>query len=119
MRRDVSIAEHGNHRYVRKQFYSILIDVSRPIAQACAFYSPFYTGLADVDTELEQLTVNAGCTPTRILPTHPADQVANLAGNNRSSRLAAPYLPAPEQAKAGTMPGNDSFWFDDGQRRAP
>jgi hypothetical protein len=77
------------------------------------------TGLADVDAQLEQLTVNAGCTPTRILAAHPADQVAHLAGNYRSSRLAAPYLPGPEHAKAGTMPGHDRFWFDDSQRRAP
>jgi hypothetical protein len=31
--------------------------------------------LADVDTELEQLHVNEGCTPTGILPAHPADEV--------------------------------------------
>ncbi len=30
-------------------------------------------GLADVDAELEQLPVNAGCTPARILAAHPAD----------------------------------------------
>ena len=77
------------------------------------------TGLADVDAQLEQLTVNAGCTPTRILAAHPADQVAHLAGNYRSSRLAALYLPGPEPAKASTMPGHDRFWFDDSQRRAP
>jgi hypothetical protein len=29
--------------------------------------------LADVDAEREQLTVNAGCTPTRILTAHAAD----------------------------------------------
>jgi hypothetical protein len=28
-------------------------------------------------------------------------------------------LPGPEQAKTGAMPGNDRFWFDDGQRPAP
>ena len=75
--------------------------------------------LADVDAQLEQITVNAGCTPTRILPAHPADQVADPAGNDRSSGSAAPYPPGPEQARAATMPGHDRFWFDDGQRRAP
>ena len=30
-------------------------------------------GLADVDPKFEQLPVDAGCTPTRILPAHPAD----------------------------------------------
>src|SRR5215470_8667889 len=35
------------------------------------------------------------------------------------TRLAAPHLPSPERSKAGPMPGQDRFWFDDGQRRAP
>src|SRR5215467_11123153 len=86
---------------------------------AAAHHVFAYTGLADVDTELEQLTVNAGCTPTRILPTHPADQISNLSRNDRSSRSAAAHLPSPEQAKAAAMPGNDGFWLDDGQRRGP
>jgi hypothetical protein len=64
-------------------------------------------GLADADAELAQLPVNAGCSPTRILPAHPADQIANLAGNDRSSGLAAPDLPSPEKAEACTMPGKD------------
>src|SRR6266481_821354 len=45
-------------------------------------------GLADVDAELEQLPVHAGCTPTRILTAHPADQIANLARNDGASRSA-------------------------------
>ena len=56
---------------------------------------------------------------SRILPAHLADEISDLARNDRSSRLAAPHLPSPEQSKAGTMPGQDRFWFDDGQRRAP
>ncbi len=75
--------------------------------------------LADVDTEFAQLAVDAGCPPTRILPAHPADQVSNLAGNDRSSRLAAAHLPGPEPAKARTMPGHDRFGLDDGQGRTP
>jgi len=73
----------------------------------------------DVDAEFEQFTVDAGCTPTRILPAHLADQISDLAGNDRSSGLAAPHLPGPEQAKAGTMPGHDRFGLDNGQCRAP
>ena len=63
--------------------------------------------------------MNAGCTPTRILPAHPADQIANLAGNDRSSRSATLNLPSPEKAEAGTMPGKDRLGLNDGQRRAP
>jgi hypothetical protein len=47
-------------------------------------------GLTDVDTEFVQFTVDAGCTPPGILPAHLADQVSDLAGNERPSRLAAP-----------------------------
>ncbi len=76
-------------------------------------------GLADVDAQLEQLPVNPGCTPPRIIPAHPADQIANLARNDRPSGVAAAHLPGPEPAKASTMPGPDRFWLDDGQSRAP
>jgi hypothetical protein len=63
--------------------------------------------------------VDAGCTPTGILPAHLADQVTNLAGNHRPSGLATPHFPGPEPAKAGTMPGHDRFGLDDGQGRTP
>jgi hypothetical protein len=77
------------------------------------------TALTDVDTELEQFTVDAWCAPTGILPAHLADQISDLARNEWSSGLSAPHIPGPEQSKSGTMPGKDRFWLDDGQRRAP
>jgi hypothetical protein len=60
--------------------------------------------LTDVDAELEQLTVDPWCTPTGILSAHLADQISGLTGNDRSSRLAVPYLPGPENTKALAMP---------------
>ena len=75
--------------------------------------------LTDVDAEFEQFAMDTGCTPTGILPAHLADQISDLERNDRSSGMAAPHLPGPEQTKAGTMPGNHRFWLDDGQRRAP
>ncbi len=54
----------------------------------------------DVDGEFAQFAVDAGCTPTGVLPAHLADQISDLAGNNRSSELAAADLPGPEPAKA-------------------
>jgi hypothetical protein len=71
--------------------------------------------LSDVDSEFEQLAVDAGCTPTGILPARLADQSADLAGNQWPSGLAAPHLPGPKQAKGDTMPGHDRFWLDYGQ----
>src|ERR1700694_4796670 len=55
--------------------------------------------LTDVDAELEQLTVDAWRTPRRILSAHLADQISDLAGYDRSSRLAVPHLPGPEKTK--------------------
>jgi hypothetical protein len=77
------------------------------------------TALSDADAEFEKFAVDPWCTPVGILSAHLADQFSDLAGNDQSSRLAAPHLPGPEQAKAGTMPGNDCFWLDDDQGRAP
>ena len=56
--------------------------------------------LPDVDTEFEQLAVDAGGGPTGILPAHPADQASDLVGNRGPSGLAAPHLPGPQPAKA-------------------
>jgi hypothetical protein len=70
--------------------------------------------LPDVDAEFEQFPVDAGCTPTGILPAHVANQISDFARNERSSGLAAPHLPGPEQPKAIAMPSNDRFWLDDG-----
>jgi len=76
--------------------------------------------LADIDAEFEQFTVNAGCTPSGILAAHLANQISDLTGDGRSSRLAnMPDLPRPEEAKPGTMPGQDRFGLDDSQCRAP
>jgi hypothetical protein len=64
--------------------------------------------LADIDAEFEQFTVNAGCTPSGILPAHLANQISDLTGDGRWSRLANMLdLPRPEEAKAGTMPGQN------------
>ena len=66
-----------------------------------------YAGLPDVDAEFEQLAVDAGCTPTGILSAHSADQISDFTGHSRSSRLAPPDFPGPEETKALAMPSND------------
>jgi len=42
-------------------------------------------GLADVDAQLKQFTVDAWCTPGGILSAHPADQVSNFTADARTS----------------------------------
>src|SRR5215469_9570930 len=44
--------------------------------------------------------------PSRILPRHPADQVASHAGNRVASRLSPSNLPSPKQAKAHATPSH-------------
>src|ERR1700686_2201465 len=58
------------------------------------------TGLADVDTEFEQLAVNAWCTPTGILPAHLPDQISGFACNDGASELSVPFC-------VGTVTGNN------------
>ena len=67
---------------------------------AAAHHVFAHAALTDVDAEFEQLTVDAGCTPTGILSAHLADQISDLAGNDRLSGLAVPHLPGPERANA-------------------
>src|SRR5271165_4142796 len=61
---------------------------------AAAHHVFAHAGLTNVDAELEQFTMNAGCTPQGILPAHPADQISDLAGNERPPSLAAANLPS-------------------------
>jgi hypothetical protein len=85
---------------------------------AAAHHVFAHAALPDIDAKLEQLPVNTGCTPNRILPAHPADQISDLARNDGASWSATLDLPSPEKAEAGTMPGNDRRGLNDGQRRA-
>src|ERR1022692_5178216 len=78
-----------------------------------------YAGLPDVDADFEQLAVDAGCTPTGILSAHSADQISDFTRNRRSSRLAPPDLPGPEETKTLAMPRNDRLWLNNSQHRAP
>jgi hypothetical protein len=63
--------------------------------------------LTDVDAELQKLAVKTLRTPARILFAHAADQVANLAWDSRTPRLASADLPPPEEAKRVAVPCND------------
>src|SRR6516165_196447 len=78
-----------------------------------------HAALPNVDAELEQFTVDAGCAPSGVFAAHPADQVADFTGKRGSSRPAPPNLPRPEQTKASAVPGNDRLGLNDSQRRAP
>jgi len=63
--------------------------------------------------------MDVGRASQRVVAAHLPDQIADLAGDRRSTWFAAAHFPRPEQAKAVAMPGDDSLRPDDGQRRAP
>jgi hypothetical protein len=55
--------------------------------------------------------MDPGCTPQRIFPVHPSDQIAQVAIN-----LRPPYLsrfPTLDHLEASAMPPQDGFWLND------
>jgi len=69
-------------------------------------------GFGSLNAQLEQLTVNAWCTPARVVAAHHPDQIPNLLRHAGPTWLAAADFPRPEQAKAFTMPGDNGFRLD-------
>jgi len=61
--------------------------------------------LADLDAELEQLTVDPGRTPERVGAAHLPNQIANLAIHRRPPGSRAP---TPKQSESLTVPLDDS-----------
>ena len=78
-----------------------------------------HAGLTDLDAQFEQFPVDVGRSPQRVFAAHPADQIADLAGNGGPTHPAVPDLPSPEKAKSPAMPSDRGRGFHDVQRRAP
>jgi hypothetical protein len=76
-------------------------------------------GLADVDAEFLELTVNARRPPQRVFTAHRPNQLANVFRNARAAALALTDLPPPEKPKALPVPGDDGFRLNDDQRGTP
>jgi len=77
------------------------------------------SGLGNLDTQFQQLAVNARCTPTRVVAAHHPDQIPDLLRYAGPTGLAAADSPRPEQAKAFTMPGDYGCGLDDHQGGFP
>ena len=71
--------------------------------------------LGNLDPELEQLAVDPGRTPERILPAHSADEVADLKRHRRPPGSPNPGCPGPVFSKTFPMPANHGFRLHDGQ----
>src|SRR5215472_4274074 len=78
-----------------------------------------YTGLADVDAQLEEFAVDARGAPKRVVAAHSPNQLSDLLGHRRASGSPAAGLPSPEQAESLTVPGNHRIRFYDAECRAP
>src|SRR3981081_87326 len=68
--------------------------------------------LGDMDAELEQLAMDAGCTPEWVLKAHSSNKVAHLLGNPWSASETT-GLPPPVSREALSMPTHDRFGLDD------
>jgi hypothetical protein len=70
-------------------------------------------GLGDLYAELEQLAMDLGSAPERVLKTHSSDQVAHLFADPRSTPKRS-GLPSPISGKTHSMPTHNRLGPDDG-----
>src|SRR5215475_6951676 len=73
-----------------------------------------HTRLADIDSELEKLSMDSWCAPQRVGNAHLADQLAYLHRDLWPSTVTSRF-PAPEAAKSGTAPPDHRFRPNDRQ----
>src|SRR4029077_18697126 len=76
-----------------------------------------HAGLADIDAELEEFTVDARSAPKGILAVHPPNQFTDFLRHRWAAGLAAANLPGPEQSESFAVPSYDGCRFDDTQSR--
>ncbi len=72
-------------------------------------------GLADIDAELEQFAMDAGCAPERVGQADLPDQPTDLQWDSRPPAALSGF-PAPEPSKSSTVPTNHGLGPEDGQR---
>ena len=70
-------------------------------------------GLRDIDAQFEQLAVDLGSAPQRVLNTHSSDQTAHLLADPWSA-TARTGFPSPVRGEAHAMPTHNSLGPDDG-----
>ena len=75
--------------------------------------------LGNVDSKLEQFTMNSRGSPEDIIFTNRADEITNLLGNPGSSRLTVPAFPGLKQSESLAMPSDDGFRFNNDESRSP
>src|SRR5208337_597608 len=87
---------------------------------ACTFDPTRNGSFRDVETQFEQLAVDARRSPRWVLSDHPKDQLAHFPADWSSSDCPSSSRdPTPVQSKAGPMPANHGFRGDKDQRPLP
>src|SRR5271169_4479684 len=87
---------------------------------ACTFDPARNGSFRDVESQLEQLPVDARRSPRRVLSNHPKDQLAHFPADwLPSNRLLGARDPTPVQPKPGPMPANHGLRGDKDQRFLP
>ena len=76
-------------------------------------------GLRDVDAELEQLAVHAGCSPERVGEAYLPDESTDVFGNGGPTAPVSAGLPGPEESETPSGPANDGVRLDDYERVPP
>src|SRR6516164_8767929 len=73
-----------------------------------------------MEAQLQQLAVNARCSPRGVLCSHTKDKRPDLLAQRLSAtELPRPGEPVPIQAKASAMPLHDGSWRDQKKRCFP
>jgi hypothetical protein len=70
-------------------------------------------GLRGIDAQFEQLAVDLGSAPQRVLNTHPSDQIAHLFADPWPATMRTGF-PSPVRGEAHSMPTHYSLGPDDG-----
>ena len=75
--------------------------------------------LADFDTELQQLSVDAGRAPKWVGRRHLSDQISHFSGYSRLTWAPIAALPTPVVAEALAMPAYHGLGLNDEEEPSP
>ena len=75
--------------------------------------------LADLDPELEQLTVDPRGTPEWVELGHMTNEITDVLGNRPPTRPPGSALPSPVQTEPSPVPSDDGLGLDEGERLSP
>jgi hypothetical protein len=110
----------------RRHHLAVIVKEGQPTLGLLAVRPPFQTlqitrdgGFRDLESELKQLAMDAGCPPGRIFRFQAANQVADFLADFRTSAWPGAATQTPKQPEAKAMPGHHGVRLDDEQGIRP